>query len=268
MVLLKVERVTLVSCAGMTIVLRSKFSASQFWDDCRKYNVTIIQYIGEIMRYLCSTPQVCVMCGSTQANFRNPAEMLSFPPRQKFNDRSHRVRLAIGNGMRPEVWKEFISRFGDVQIREFYGATEGNFFLLNDSGKIGAVGRDFYLHRVKVPHLTLHNGTTKLYFFVFAFLQRYFQYSLIKYDVDQDMPFRDSAGFCVRAAPGAFKGRDKEKQITINRFLINFREPTTLSPSSGKSLKFSCNLANFVSCFFFYNYKLFDINKLNQPFKK
>lgn len=44
----------------MTIVLRSKFSVSQFWDDCRKYNVTIIQYIGETMRYLCSTPQVCV----------------------------------------------------------------------------------------------------------------------------------------------------------------------------------------------------------------
>lgn len=54
--------------------------------------------------------------------------------------------------MRPEVWKEFISRFGDIQIREFYGATEGNFFLLNYSGKIGSVGRDFYLHRVKLFH--------------------------------------------------------------------------------------------------------------------
>lgn len=168
--------------------------------------------------------------------------------------------------MRPEVWKEFISRFGDVQIREFYGATEGNFFLLNTSGKIGAVGRDFYLHRVKVPHFTSHNGTTKLYFFVFAFLQRYFPYSLIKYDVDQDEPFRNSAGFCIRAGPGAFKGREKEKQITINRFLINLLEPSTLSLSSGKSLKFSCNLANFVSCFF-YNYKLFDINKWNQLLK-
>ncbi|XP_035760349.1 very long-chain acyl-CoA synthetase-like, partial [Neolamprologus brichardi] len=42
---------------GIPVVLRSKFSASQFWDDCRKYNVTVIQYIGEIMRYLCNTPQ-------------------------------------------------------------------------------------------------------------------------------------------------------------------------------------------------------------------
>lgn len=44
--------------AGMTLVLRRKFSASQFWDDCRKYNVTVIQYIGETMRYLCNTPKV------------------------------------------------------------------------------------------------------------------------------------------------------------------------------------------------------------------
>lgn len=56
--------------------------------------------------------------------------------------------------MRPEVWREFISRFGNIQIAEFYGATEGNFFLLNHSGKVGAVGRDFYLHRVKIPQFT------------------------------------------------------------------------------------------------------------------
>ncbi|XP_052370509.1 long-chain fatty acid transport protein 2-like, partial [Oncorhynchus keta] len=43
---------------GSTIILRRKFSASQFWDDCRKYNVTVIQYIGEMLRYLCNTPKV------------------------------------------------------------------------------------------------------------------------------------------------------------------------------------------------------------------
>lgn len=45
-------------CLGSTIFLKRKFSASQFWDDCRKNNVTIVQYIGEVMRYLCSTPKV------------------------------------------------------------------------------------------------------------------------------------------------------------------------------------------------------------------
>lgn len=43
---------------GATLALRSKFSASQFWDDCRKYNATAIQYIGELLRYLCNTPAV------------------------------------------------------------------------------------------------------------------------------------------------------------------------------------------------------------------
>uniref|UniRef100_A0AAQ4RUX2 long-chain-fatty-acid--CoA ligase n=1 Tax=Gasterosteus aculeatus aculeatus TaxID=481459 RepID=A0AAQ4RUX2_GASAC len=42
---------------GSTIVLKRKFSASQFWDDCRTYSVTVVQYIGEVMRYLCSTPK-------------------------------------------------------------------------------------------------------------------------------------------------------------------------------------------------------------------
>ena len=42
----------------MTCVLAPKFSASGFWDDCRQHGVTVIQYVGEILRYLCNTPQV------------------------------------------------------------------------------------------------------------------------------------------------------------------------------------------------------------------
>ncbi|XP_018422706.1 PREDICTED: long-chain fatty acid transport protein 6-like [Nanorana parkeri] len=41
---------------GATCVLRKKFSASQFWIDCKKYNVTVFQYIGELCRYLCKQP--------------------------------------------------------------------------------------------------------------------------------------------------------------------------------------------------------------------
>ncbi|XP_077353472.1 long-chain fatty acid transport protein 6 isoform X3 [Festucalex cinctus] len=37
---------------GATCVLKKKFSASQFWKDCVKYNVTVVQYIGELCRYL------------------------------------------------------------------------------------------------------------------------------------------------------------------------------------------------------------------------
>ncbi|KAJ7994591.1 hypothetical protein DPEC_G00251060 [Dallia pectoralis] len=138
---------------GNTVVLRRKFSASQFWDDCRKYNVTVIQYIGEIMRYLCNTPK-------------------------KDNDRQHKVRLALGNGIRADTWSEFLERFGDVRICECYGATEGNIGFLNYIGKVGAIGRENFLHKAGFP------------------------YALIQYDTEREEPVRNSRGFCVRVPTG------------------------------------------------------------------
>ncbi|XP_006895367.1 PREDICTED: very long-chain acyl-CoA synthetase isoform X2 [Elephantulus edwardii] len=138
---------------GATIVLRSKFSASQFWDDCRKYNVTVIQYIGELLRYLCNTPQ-------------------------KPNDRDHKVRMAVGNGLRGDVWKEFLRRFGDIHIYELYAATEGNIGFMNYTRKVGAIGRANYLQRKVIS------------------------YDLIKYDVEKDEPVRDGNGYCIKVPKG------------------------------------------------------------------
>ncbi len=56
----------------------------------------------------------------------------------------------MGNGLRADIWRDFISRFGNIRIREIYGATEGNLALHNYTGKIGAVGRHTFLHRVEV----------------------------------------------------------------------------------------------------------------------
>ncbi|KAM9124880.1 long-chain fatty acid transport protein 2 isoform 2-T2 [Pangshura tecta] len=138
---------------GATFALRAKFSASQFWVDCRRYNVTVIQYIGEVLRYLCNVPK-------------------------KDSDGDHRVRIAIGNGIRADVWREFIRRFGDIRIVEFYAATEGNVGFINYTGKVGAVGRVNYFHK-KMTH-----------------------YELIKYDVEKDEPVRDENGYCIRVPTG------------------------------------------------------------------
>ncbi|XP_052437854.1 solute carrier family 27 member 2a [Carassius gibelio] len=138
---------------GITVVLRRKFSASQFWDDCREHDVTVIQYIGEVMRYLCNTPK-------------------------SERDRDHRVRLALGNGIRAETWEEFLQRFGNVHICECYGATEGNIGFINYSGKTGSIGRVTAIHKMLVP---------------FAF---------IKFDPETEEPVRDAAGLCVEVAPG------------------------------------------------------------------
>lgn len=60
------------------------------------------------------------------------------------------MRLAIGNGVRADVWKEFLNRFGEIQVREFYAATEGNVGFVNYTRKIGAVGRVNYFHKVRL----------------------------------------------------------------------------------------------------------------------
>ncbi|KAK1141762.1 very long-chain acyl-CoA synthetase-like [Acipenser oxyrinchus oxyrinchus] len=137
----------------ITVVLRRKFSASKFWDDCRKHNVTVIQYIREVLRYLCNVPK-------------------------KDSDRDHKVRLAFGNGARADTWKEFLKRFGDIQISECYGATEGNLGFVNYVGKVGAIGREIFLHK------------------------KLFPYVLIQYDTEREEPVRDSRGFCVPVPKG------------------------------------------------------------------
>lgn len=72
---------------------------------------------------------------------RTLRRFLPFVTPQRADDREHGVRLALGNGLRAEVWKEFLQRFGPISIWEFYGATEGNAGFINYTGKIGAVGR-------------------------------------------------------------------------------------------------------------------------------
>ena len=37
---------------GFTAVLRKRFSASKFWQDCVKYDATIMHHIGECCRFL------------------------------------------------------------------------------------------------------------------------------------------------------------------------------------------------------------------------
>uniref|UniRef100_A0A8B9GS09 Long-chain-fatty-acid--CoA ligase n=1 Tax=Astyanax mexicanus TaxID=7994 RepID=A0A8B9GS09_ASTMX len=117
-------------CAGITVVLRRKFSVSQFWKDCRKYDVTAFQYIGEVMRYLCNTPKM--------------GEAMN-----------HKVRLAIGNGLRADVWQEFQRRFGSVDIQEFYAASDGILSFINYVGKVGAVGRVNFYQKVSSFYLML-----------------------------------------------------------------------------------------------------------------
>jgi fatty-acyl-CoA synthase len=90
----------------------------------------------------------------------------------------HRLRLACGNGLRPDIWPAFQKRFRIPRIIEFYAATEGNVTLFNFEGRPGAIGR--------LPRL----------------LERRFPVRLVRFDVACEMPVRDARGFCIRCAPG------------------------------------------------------------------
>ncbi|KAF3687397.1 Long-chain fatty acid transport protein 1 [Channa argus] len=137
---------------GLTVVIKKKFSASRFWDDCVKHNCTVIQYIGEICRYL-----------------------LAQPVRQA--EAQHRVRVALGNGLRSSLWDEFVRRFRIRQIGEFYGATECNCSLINIDGKVGACG------------------------FSSRILSSFYPITLIRVQENGEL-LRDSQGLCIPCLPG------------------------------------------------------------------
>ena len=101
---------------GGSVVLKKKFSATHFWSDVAAENCTMFVYIGELCRYLVNQP---------------PGE----------DDARHRIRLAFGNGLRPDVWAEMKARFRIPEILEFYGSTEGNVSMFNFDGRTGAIGR-------------------------------------------------------------------------------------------------------------------------------
>ncbi|MRH91190.1 long-chain-acyl-CoA synthetase [Nocardia sp. SYP-A9097] len=95
-----------VISGGATLALGRKFSASRFWEEAIANQATAFIYIGELCRYLLNQPA-------------------------HRTDREHTVRLAVGNGLRPEIWDEFRNRFGIKRIVEFYGASEGNVAFIN-----------------------------------------------------------------------------------------------------------------------------------------
>ncbi len=172
---------------GGSVIIKRKFSTTQFWDDCAKYGATQFQYIGELCRYLLTAPP--------------------HPLEQK-----HRLRVVMGNGLRPEIWSAFQARFAIPHIIEFYGATEGNVVLVNVDGVVGAIGR--------IP----------------GYMRNLVKTRLVKFDVAMEAPVRNADTFCIECKPGEIgeaigmideergrfegysKGTDTEKKILRNVF--------------------------------------------------
>ena len=138
---------------GGLFLLTRRFSASQFWDEIIASKATMFVYIGELCRYLVNQPQ-------------------------RPQDRDSNVRMAFGNGLRPDVWRKLRTRFRVPEILEFYGATEGNVSMFNFDGRIGAIGR--------APR----------------YLRKAFNVRLIRFDVEKEEEVRGPNGLCIEAKPG------------------------------------------------------------------
>lgn len=102
---------------GTRLALASRFEAATFWDEVRRYGVSVVFYAGEMCRRLVDADPV-------------------------LGEKNNPVRLFAGSGMRPDVWRQLIDRFGPVGVLELYASTEANAVIANASGKkIGALGR-------------------------------------------------------------------------------------------------------------------------------
>lgn len=118
--------------------------------------------------------------------------VLSTPPRPE--DKEHKVRVVFGNGLRPQIWKEFVDRFNIGQVAEFYGATEGNANIVNMDNTFGAIG------------------------FVSRIFPQLYPISIVKADSATGDPIRGPNGLCQICGPG--------KQWKFNFLKFNSFETT------------------------------------------
>ncbi|KAI0179061.1 acetyl-CoA synthetase-like protein, partial [Hypoxylon sp. FL1284] len=151
---------------GCTFAVGKKFSTKTFWKDVRQHNATMIQYVGETCRYLLSAaPEIDPATGESM-------------------DKKHNVRVAFGNGLRPDIWEKFRERFNIEHVAEFYGATEGTLATWNNTRNhfaSGAIGRSGMIYSQLIKK----------------------RIAIVERDLDTDEPWRDTkTGFCRQVKRG------------------------------------------------------------------
>lgn len=129
-----------------TLALRRKYSTSCFWNDVKKFDASAIGYVGELCRYLIDAPV---------------SEL----------ERGHRVTKMIGNGMRPNIWEQFKTRFGIKEILELYASSEGNVGFTNLFNFDNTVGFS------PTP------------------------YAIVEFDKENNIPVKDANGWCKKLTP-------------------------------------------------------------------
>jgi crotonobetaine/carnitine-CoA ligase len=110
--------------ANARLALGKRFSASNFWNDIRRYGASVFNFVGTMIAIL-------------------------YKQEPKGNDADNPVRLARGGNIPPKIWKDFESRFG-LTLVETYGTTEGGSIWNMPGGKIGSIGKPPYFNEARI----------------------------------------------------------------------------------------------------------------------
>ena len=102
---------------GARLAMASRFEPATFWEEVRRYGVTVASYTWTLLH-----------------------DLVVAPPQP--GERHHPVRLFIGSGMPRGLWRRVQERFTPARVVEFYASTETGAILVNlRDAKPGAMGR-------------------------------------------------------------------------------------------------------------------------------
>ena len=102
---------------GARLAMATQFNPETFWEEIRRYGVTVASYTWTLLHDIVEAPPV-------------PGE------------RHHPVRLFIGSGMPRGLWRRVERRFAPARVLEFYASTEAAAILVNlRDVKPGSMGR-------------------------------------------------------------------------------------------------------------------------------
>lgn len=108
------------------VVMHRRFSASKFWDICRKEQITTFTYMGSMLTILLKQPEHA-------------------------DDADNPVRQIQGAPCPPEIYEEFQNRF-NIKITEAYGSTEIGLAMVNraESFRKGSCGKALPIYEVEI----------------------------------------------------------------------------------------------------------------------
>ncbi len=102
---------------GARLAMATSYDPSTYWEEVRRYGVTVGSYTWTLLR-----------------------ELVDAPPHP--GERHHPVRLFIGSGMPRGLWRRVEQRFVPARVLEFYASTEAGAILVNlRDVKRGCMGR-------------------------------------------------------------------------------------------------------------------------------